>query len=188
MSRYMLLLAASVATASLLHAQSSGPRVFGEVGYAYRLNSYASNTFNLQRRHYVTSEVGLTLPVGDRVRAGAGTFFGIDEGGEVRIGFKARLRQRVGSVDIVLAPGVLVWDSRGAATGLSPVVSVSVFPIQLIGFTAQLESVPTDFPGGTDRALYLGVRMGGKPGRWANLVAAGFGAVIGLLYVTANGD
>ncbi len=59
--------------------------------------------------------------------------------------------------------------------------------ISWFGVTAQLEVVPTDFPGGTDTALYTGLRLGSAPGLIFNTVAMGVAAIFGIIFLFAGG-
>lgn len=55
-------------------------------GFAYRVNSFAENTFILKRRHYLTSDIGVMINLNSRYALGASQFTGMEHGGENRGG------------------------------------------------------------------------------------------------------
>jgi len=159
-----------------------------EIGYSYRINSYDEDTFNLKRRHYFTSALGLMTNVNRDYALGGNLFIGMDEGGEFRAGLKVRVRRWLRrSTSIDFSPGLLFWDTRAATENFAFIGSVAVNIRDWFGVTAQLEVVPTHFPGGTDTALYTGLRLGSAPGLIFNTVAMGVAAIFGIIFLFAGG-
>ncbi len=154
-----------------------------EIGYAYRVNDYAENTFNLQRRHYLTSEIGFMANTSESFAIGATNFIGADEGGNFRWGVKLRLRRWLTSnSSIEVAPGLLFADSRGNKKGLAFMGNASLSVTEWFALVGQVEVVPTGFAGGTDHAVYLGARTGSTAGLVLNAVTGTLAAVIGIWY------
>ena len=158
-----------------------------EFGYAYRANSFARNTFNLQRRHYFSSDLGLMRNLSSRYAAGLSQFTGLDNGGESRGGVKFVFRRWInGHSSINLAPGFLLWDTRASTKGLPFIASLDLNLRDLFILWSQLEVVRTRSPGGTDRALYLGLKTGSSGGLLLNS-AAGLAAVVVAILAFSSG-
>ncbi|MFQ5677557.1 MAG: hypothetical protein ACE5G1_16830 [bacterium] len=82
--------------------------------------------------------------------------------------------------------GLLIWDSRGN-TDPALIGSAALDFKTVIAVTAQVEHVPTNFPGGADTAFYAGLRLGAQPGMVLNSVAGDIAAIIGIAFLFAGG-
>jgi len=160
-----------------------------EFAYAYRVNSFAENTFNLRRRHYFTSDLGIMVNLNPHYALGASHFTGIDNRGDGRGGFKLTIRRWLSeSSSIDVSSGFLLWDTRAATQHFPFVSSLDLNIRDWFALTTQLEFVPTRFQGGTDRAVYFGLKTGSYPGLILNGAAVTAAVIVGILVLSTGTD
>lgn len=160
-----------------------------EFGYDFRVNSFAENSFNLRRRHYFTSDLGLMVNLNSHYALGASHFIGMDNGGENRGGFKFTIRRWLNEKSSIdFSPGFLLWDTRAATEHYAFVSSLDLNIRDWFALTTHLEFVPTRFQGGTDRAYYFGLKTGSYPGLILNGVATTAAVVVGILFLSSGAD
>ena len=160
-----------------------------EFGYDYRVNSSAENTFNLRRRHYFTSDLGLMVNLNSHYALGVSHFIGMDNGGESRGGLKLTIRRWLNEKSSIdFSPGFLFWDTRAATKRYAFVSSLDLNIRDWFALTTHLEFVPTRFQGGTDKAYYFGLKTGSYPGFILNGVATTAAVIVGILFLSTGAD